>query len=124
MLAKGVPVSARSVAENLNIAPSSITRVDVRSRYVADAKRQQQLIQKTTTRQIKSSREKDAKKISKLTMEVEKLTQQSHNLIASHKVLYNVIREIGGAEHWDRFFNAALEIKQEIIDAGGLDKPD
>lgn len=123
MLANNTPVSARSVAEKLNIAPSSITRIDVRARYIADAKRQQQLIRQTTTRQVKSSRAKDAEKIAKQVLEIEKLKRQNDNLLASHKALYNVIREIGGAEHWDRFFNTALEVKQEIIDAGGLEEP-
>lgn len=123
MLNSNTPVSARSVAEKLNIAPSSITRIDVRAGYIADAKRQQQLINQTTNRQVKNSRSNDAKKIAKQAMEIEKLRRQNDNLLASHKVLYNVIREIGGTAHWDRFFNTALKVKQDIIDAGGIDKP-
>lgn len=123
MLADNTPVSARSVAKKLNIAPSSITRIDVRAKYIADAKRQQQLIRQTTTRQVKSSRAQDAEKIAKQAMEIERLKIKNDNLLASHKALYNVIREIGGAEHWDRFFNTALKVKQDIIDSGGLDKP-
>ena len=79
---------------------------------------------KTIARQTKSSRAKDAEIIAKQAMKIEKLTRQNHNLLASHKALYNVIREIGGADHWDKFFNAALEVKQEIIDSGGLNRLD
>ena len=123
MLANNTPVSARSVAEKLSIAPSSITRNKIRARHVTDAKKQQQLMQKTILRQAKSSRANDMEKITKQALEIERLQRQNDNLLASHKALYNVIREIGGAEHWARFFDTALSVKQEIIDAGGLDDP-
>ena len=123
MLANNIPVSARSVSKKLSIAPSSITRVDIRARYIADAKRQQQLIRKATTRQVKSSRAKDAEKIAKQAIEIETLKRQNENLLASHKALYNVIREIGGEESWERFFTTALDIKQELVDLKALENP-
>ena len=122
MLAKNTPVSARAVAEELGVAPSSITRNEIRARHVSDAKKQQQVMQKTILRQAKSSRAKDAEKITKQALEIEKLKRQNDNLLASHKALYNVIREIGGAEQWAKFFDAAVSVKQQIIDAGGLDE--
>ena len=124
MLASNTSISARSIAKRLGIAPSSITRDSFRARHVADAKRQQQLMQKTINSQVRSSRVKDAQKITRQSLEIENLKRQNDNLLASHKALYNVIREIGGAEHWSKFFDKALCVKQEIIDAGGLDKPE
>jgi len=123
MLANNKPVSARAVADTLGISPSSITRNEIRARHVTDAKKQQQQMQKTIYHQAKSSRAKDAAKIAKQALEIERLQRKNDNLLASHKALYNIIREIGGAEHWAKFFDAALSVEQEIIDAGGLDEP-
>ena len=81
-------------------------------------------MQKTINSQVRSSRVKDAQKITRQSLEIENLKRQNDNLLASHKALYNVIREICGAEHWSKFFDKALSVKQEIIDAGGLDKPE
>ena len=120
-LSTGKSVSARSVAEHVGISPSSITRDPIRSRVIVDAKRQQALIVQTTKRQTKRSREKDAEEIARLKSELERLQRTNEALLYSHKALYNVIREIGGKDAWERFFATAEAVRLEISDIGGLD---
>lgn len=116
-------ISARSIAKSLGVAASSITRDPLRSKILSDAKRQQQALSDTIKRQTKTSREKDAEIISKQKIEIEELNRRTQLLLASHKALYNVIREVGGAEAWERFFTTSLDIKNELADMGALDIP-
>lgn len=116
-------ISARSISKSLGVAASSITRDPIRSKILSDAKRQQQALSETIKRQTKTSREKDAEVISKQKIEIEDLNRRTQLLLASHKALYNVIREIGGAEAWERFFTTSLDIKNELADMGALDIP-
>lgn len=111
-------ISARAIAKELGKSTTTISRDSIRSRIIAVAKRQQKLVEETTRRQTKSARSQDAKTISKLRLEIECLERKNLALLKSHKALYNVIREIGGAEAWERFFAEALEVRRELIDMG------
>jgi len=115
------PISARSIAKALGIATSSITRDTARSKTLSDAKRQQQALSETIKTQTKTSRQKDAETIAKQKVEIEDLKRRNQILLASHKALYNVIREVGGAEAYQRFFETALEARQELIEVGVLE---
>lgn len=123
LLREGRPVSARSVAAELGKSPSSITRDPIRSKMISEAKKQQQLISETTKRQTKSSRAKDAEIIARQQMEIDKLKHQNNILLYSHKALYNVIRETGGKEAFDRFLSTSIELRTEILKMSALSKP-
>ena len=124
LLRKGRAVSARSVAVELGKSPSSITRDPIRSKIISEAKKQQQLIAETTKRQTKSSRAKDAEIIARQQVEIDKLKRQNSVLLYSHKALYNVIRETGGKEAFDRFLTTSMELRAEILKMGALSKLD
>jgi len=115
------PISARSIAKSLGIATSSITRDATRSKTLSDAKRQQQALSETIKKQTKTSRLKDAETIAKQKVEIEDFKRRNQILLASHKALYNVIREVGGPEAYQRFFATALDAMQELIEASVLD---
>ena len=87
-------------------------------------KKQQQLIAETTKRQTKSSRAKDAEIIARQQVEIDKLKRQNRVLLYSHKALYNVIRETGGKEAFDRFLTTSMELRDEILKMGALSKLD
>lgn len=120
-LKSGKSISARSIAAALSIAPTSITRDEIRSKIIVDFKKQQDFLSETISRQSKRSRVKDAEEISRLKTKVEELERQNSALLYSHKALYNVIREVGGKEAWDRFFKTALNVKQDLKDMNAID---
>ena len=67
---------------------------------------------------------KDAEIIARQQMEIDKLKRQNGALLYSHKALYNVIRETGGKEAFDRFLTTSMELRAEILKMGALSKLD
>ena len=108
MLLKQEPISARAVAKDVGISTTSITRDAIRSKLVADAKRQQLGIKDTLKRQLKSSRGKDAEIITSQQISIEKLKREKYALLLSHKAMYGAIREEGSAAAYNRFLEGQI----------------
>jgi len=89
-----------------------------------EAKRHQASLKRTIGIQLKSSRKKDAELIASQALLIEKLKQQNHSLLISHRALYDAMRESGTKESWRRFLAAALEVQEDLENMGAITNGD
>jgi len=115
-----VEVTAREIARQADVAPSSITRDPHRKAIIKAAKAKQSELRAWRKRQAKQSRDRDAESLTEKDLRIAELERRIDLLTASHKAMIMVIGEFGGMAGWQRFFPHWHQVEELLRDMGAM----
>ena len=113
-------ITARAVSRMIGVAPSSITRDQIRMQILEKAQERLSHLRAWRTRQAKQSRERDAENLVDKDIRIAELERSVELLIASHKAMVLAIGELGGIAAWQRFFPVWQEVGKELQKLGAM----
>jgi IS30 family transposase len=113
-------ISARSLADHIGVAPSTITRNVKRAEQVEAGKREQDRLRRLIAKADKSSKPALMARVAARDRKIADLEYKVQILTASHRAMLMALGVEGGIPRWKKFFEKYTAIVDELRELGAL----